>query len=103
MCEDSVEKLNMDTVRRPLDLLIPKLIALFSCSEETVRLRALESINATLFLLCPTSTSLLMGSERGCERGGADSTSSTSSARGSQALVVNMQAFLQVSNWILNK
>jgi hypothetical protein len=37
MCEDSVEKLSTDTARKPLDTLIPKLIALFSCSDEMVR------------------------------------------------------------------
>lgn len=37
MCEDSVEKLSTDTARKPLDILIPKLIALFSCADEMVR------------------------------------------------------------------
>ena len=55
MCEDSVEKLSMDTVRRPLDSLLPKLIALLACPDETIRLRALETINSTLFLFSPTS------------------------------------------------
>ena len=56
MCEDSVEKLSMDIVRRPLDSLIPKLIALLACPDETIRLRALETINSTLFLFSPSSS-----------------------------------------------
>ena len=36
MCEDSVEKLSMDSVRKPLDVLLPKLIALFTCPDEMV-------------------------------------------------------------------
>lgn len=36
MCEDSVEKLSTDTARKPLDTLIPKLISLFSCTDEMV-------------------------------------------------------------------
>lgn len=38
MCEDSVEKLSMDNVRKPLDVIIPKLIALFTCPDEMVRM-----------------------------------------------------------------
>lgn len=36
MFEDSVEKLCMDNVRKPLDIVLPKLIALFTCPEEMV-------------------------------------------------------------------
>jgi len=55
MCEDSVEKLSMDTARRPLDSLLPRLIALFACPEDVIRLRALETINSTLFLFSPSA------------------------------------------------
>jgi hypothetical protein len=37
MFEDSVEKLCMDHIRKPLDILLPKLIALFTCPEEMVK------------------------------------------------------------------
>lgn len=36
MCEDSVEKLSMDSVRKPLDVILPKLIALLGCNDEMV-------------------------------------------------------------------
>ena len=38
MCEDSVEKLSMDSVRKPLDVILPKLIALLGCNDELVKL-----------------------------------------------------------------
>ena len=37
MCEDSVEKLSMDSVRKPLDVILPKLIALLGCNDELVK------------------------------------------------------------------
>ena len=57
MCEDSADKLSMDTVRRPLDSLLPKLIALLACPEEVIKLRALETITSTLFLFTPPQQS----------------------------------------------
>ena len=46
MCEDSVEKLSMDSVRKPLDVILPKLIALLSCNDELVLL-----LHSCLFII----------------------------------------------------
>ena len=58
MCEDSVEKLSMDNIRNPLQSLIPLLIELFHCPEEIIRVRAIETINSTLFLLSTSSLNI---------------------------------------------
>lgn len=57
MCEDACEKLTMDTTIRPLEFLIPCLLQLFSSSEATFRLRALESLNSLIFLVPSSPTS----------------------------------------------
>lgn len=50
ICEDSCEKLNMET-SRPLDNLIPKLLNFFQSSESSFRLKALSSMNSFIFLI----------------------------------------------------
>jgi transportin-1 len=60
ICEDSAEKLFMDTDNRPLEALIPQLIAAFSSPVPSHRLKAIESINALIYLI-PSSGSSLAG------------------------------------------
>lgn len=58
ICEDSAEKLFMDTERRPLETLIPQLITAFRSPIPSHRLKAIESINALIYLLPSEGTSL---------------------------------------------
>lgn len=55
ICEDSAIKLALDDAHRPLDSLIPRLLALMACADVGVRLKALSSYNALLYLLGPQS------------------------------------------------
>ena len=58
ICEDSAEKLFMDTEHRPLETLIPQLIAAFHSPIPSHRLKAIESINALIYLLPSEGSSL---------------------------------------------
>lgn len=53
ICEDSGSKLAQDDANRPLDSLVPRLLALTSCSDAEIRIRALSSYNSLLYLLSP--------------------------------------------------
>lgn len=61
ICEDSAEKLFMDTENRPLETLIPQLIAVFRSPVPSHRLKAIESINALIYLLPSDGSSLQTG------------------------------------------
>ncbi len=50
ICEDSCEKLSMETKNRPLDRLIPLLIHLFSAPSVSIRVKAISSVNSFIFL-----------------------------------------------------
>eukprot|EP01038_Epipyxis_sp_PR26KG_P008586 gene8586-11601_t len=51
ICEDSCNKLALDDVNRPLDILVPKLSTFLTCQESSVRIRALQCYNSLLYLL----------------------------------------------------
>jgi len=51
ICEDSAEKLFMDTDNRPLEALIPQLITVFASPITSHRLKGIESINALIYLI----------------------------------------------------
>jgi transportin-1 len=51
ICEDSAEKLFMDTENRPLETLIPQLLAMFASPVASHRLKSIESINALIYLI----------------------------------------------------
>ena len=50
ICEDSGEKLAMDAQRRPLDSIVPGLISLFDSQNPKIRLDAIQSMNALIYL-----------------------------------------------------
>ena len=51
LCEDSSDKLSSDASLRPLEEIMPRLIALVKHAEPSFRLRALTALNSLLFLL----------------------------------------------------
>jgi len=53
ICEDSALKLSLDEINRPLDALVPRLLALLHCPEASIRINALGSYNSLLYLLSP--------------------------------------------------
>jgi hypothetical protein len=53
ICEDSGCKLAQDDANRPLDSLVPRLLALTTCKDADVRIRSLSSYNSLLYLLGP--------------------------------------------------
>lgn len=117
ICEDSSLKLALDETNRPLETLIPRLLALLTCPEAGVRIGALSSYNSLLYLLSPgnySSDSLRSrnssfndnsdeSSGTGAGAGGEMRTfspaniSSPNSAMGNAAhpLIVHMNAFIQ--------
>lgn len=101
ICEDSQDKLCDDPVGRPLDRLVPQLIILLDCTEPSIRLRAMESLNSLLFLL---SVSEDKGEGEG-EGEGEDGEAFQNRQRlsinrhlGKQILTAHMPSFLQVHN-----
>jgi hypothetical protein len=53
ICEDSALKLALDDGYRPLDALIPRLLALTASTVPSIRIGALSSYNSLLYLLSP--------------------------------------------------
>lgn len=66
ICEDSAKELDSEELGRPLNELVPMLLALFSHPKDSFRVTALKCINSLISL-------------------------------GPQALVLNMDAYLEVS------
>ena len=60
ICEDSAEKLYMDIDNRCLETLIPQLLAVFDSPVTSHRLKAIESINALIYLI-PSSGNNIHG------------------------------------------
>lgn len=84
ICEDSAIKLAQDLGNRPLDTLIPRLLALMTCSEATIRISALSSYNALLYLLNPSHFD-------------TDQSHSSNEAMGNASyLITHMNAFIQI-------
>lgn len=96
ICEDSALKLALDDVHRPLDALIPKLLALLSCSESSVRISALRSYNALLYLLNPDNFADESSSPKSQNNSPRVTKHITSSAIGNAAhpLIMHMNAFI---------
>eukprot|EP00602_Paraphysomonas_sp_CaronLab_P005566 CAMPEP_0185025988 /NCGR_PEP_ID=MMETSP1103-20130426/9498_1 /TAXON_ID=36769 /ORGANISM="Paraphysomonas bandaiensis, Strain Caron Lab Isolate" /LENGTH=1059 /DNA_ID=CAMNT_0027559395 /DNA_START=120 /DNA_END=3296 /DNA_ORIENTATION=+ len=87
MCEDACEKLNMDTVRRPLEFIVPVLLKLLNSNETTFRLKALESLNSLIFLI--------PAAERdGVQDEATDRDTRRASGSTPCALITHMDAFL---------
>jgi len=85
ICEDSALKLAQDSANRPLDTLIPKLLALMTCSEASIRISALSSYNALLYLLNPANF----------DTDHHNQTNSTSAMGNASYLITHMNAFIQ--------
>jgi transportin-1 len=92
ICEDSPEKLSMDTTRRPIDILVPRLLGLLTYPDPKVRIRAIESMNSMLFLVAPTSSNVSQGGRL----------ASSVSAQASEAILLHMQAFIQGISQLAN-
>jgi transportin-1 len=101
VCEDSAERLFMETENRSLDYIVPRLLSLFRCAESSIRLRAVESINSLLYLMPGTNHGEEKTGGDGSSSSGSSSSSSSSSGGGKNALVgagalaLHLQGFLE--------
>jgi hypothetical protein len=95
ICEDSCDKLlskgpvTAANITSPLDVLVPKLLRLFQHPVASIRLKAIQSMNALIFLIAePTEEEELYSPQQ-------SSSSLSRLGHGREAFIIHINAFLQ--------
>lgn len=93
ICEDSCEKLCMDTEGKPLQRLVPLLIDLLKAPDAHIRLQALQSLNAMLYLISPPGYHR-SSSDEDMSSSSSGSSSTKRPESGAAPLLLHMNNFL---------